>query len=266
MIELTDSSENDEPSATTSNFQGVQFSTRIIPAAKAAFGADWCEVLTLSDEVVGLSIGDVCGHGRDQFATMVTLRQAIRDAAFDGCNPAQILARANTAFCDHRPNDTATAIFAQIDTRARTVTFANAGHPPPLMVGPFGNVFIDFPERDVPFGVQHLIAPVLHTLHAPPATLFIFYTDGVTERERYSSQGPAELALAAHVAYRLPNMPAARIIEEQMLLTGSNRDDASILTAWTPWLPIARKAASRHKIDKHWASMACAAGYRATPM
>src|ERR1700733_8503206 len=95
MIDPIDRDEFSEPATTSAAFQGVRVSTRIMPAARAAQGGDWCEAFTISRDVVALSIGDVCGHGAEKYAAMRALRKAIRDAAWLGLDPAQILTVAN---------------------------------------------------------------------------------------------------------------------------------------------------------------------------
>jgi serine phosphatase RsbU (regulator of sigma subunit) len=247
MIDRSVSSENHEPAATTSLFNGVELATRIMPAAQGTRGADWCEVFTLTEDVVALSIGDVCGHGSEKFATMVDLRQAIRDAAFDGCDPSSTLACANAALKAYDPGETATAYFALLDTRKRTLTFANAGHPPPIMIGPLGSLFIEYADTDIPLGVADSHVATVRTLNTPPATLFVFYTDGVTDRERSTVNGTAQLRAAAEAAYLNPGTPAAAFIEQKLLLMEANSDDAAILTARTPLMPIERPTGARRK-------------------
>jgi hypothetical protein len=67
--------------------------------------------------------------------------------------------------------------------------------------------------------------------------LLVFYTDGVTEHQRKPLEGAAELCNAAIFARKFSALPSAAVIEKQMFLTGANRDDAAILTAWTPPAP-----------------------------
>jgi serine phosphatase RsbU (regulator of sigma subunit) len=176
----------------------------------------------------------MCGHGSEKFDAMVATRQAIRDAAHHGSNPAQTLAKANDLLCCADPLEFATAIFALFNTRQRSLVFANAGHPPPLMAGPFGTFFLEFPEPDLSLGIETGFDPAVHAVSIPGETLLVFYTDGVSERERRPLQGTAQLHDATNVAYRSSSLHAAGVIEEQMSLMGPNPDDAAILTAWTP--------------------------------
>jgi serine phosphatase RsbU (regulator of sigma subunit) len=240
MIDPIETGEFSEPATTSAAFHGVRLSTRIIPAAQAAQGGDWCEAFPVSRDVVALSIGDVCGHGAEKFATMIALRKAIRDAAWLGLDPAQILTLANAFLQSYDPEENATAIFALLDTRSRSLVFANAGHPPPLLTGLLGASFLEFREADLPLGVMVEVLPELHVVNVPPASLLVLYTDGVSERGRKPIDGEAQLLDAATFAYSASHLLSAGVIERQMFLTGANIDDAAILTAWTPGVPVMR--------------------------
>jgi serine phosphatase RsbU (regulator of sigma subunit) len=204
-----------------------------MPAALGACGGDWCEAFVLARDVVALSIGDVCGHGPEKFTAMIALRQAIRDAAWLGLDPAQTLSAANAFLRRYDPDENATAVFALLNTRRRSLAFANAGHPPPLMAGALGALFLAYAQTDLPLGIAAEIVPDLHVVNVPASTLLVFYTDGVSERGQKPIQGEAQLRDAAMFAYQASHLLSAAVIERQMFLTGSNLDDAAILTAWT---------------------------------
>jgi serine phosphatase RsbU (regulator of sigma subunit) len=223
--------------ATSDVFNGVRLSTRLMPALQATRGGDWCETFVVSPEVVALSIGDVCGHGPGTFETMVAMRQVVHDAALRGLDPGQTLAAANHTVCERDPDLHVTAILALLDTHRSTLTFANAGHPPPLAIGPGGARFITYADSDLPLGVVRALVPALHVVTLPPRTLVVLYTDGVTEHERQPLRGEAQLRKAAQSAYKKYAFPTALVIEELMLLTKYNPDDASILTALVPRKP-----------------------------
>jgi serine phosphatase RsbU (regulator of sigma subunit) len=236
-----------EPGTTSSVFRGVRLSTRIMPAALAARGGDWCETFAVSEDVVALSIGDVCGHGAEKFTAMGKVRQTIRDAACRGLDPLQVLAVTNRFLRRYDPEENATAILALLNVRQRSLVFANAGHPPPLMAGPFGVLFLEYPEADFPLGIMAEIAPALHVVSVPAATLLVFYTDGVSEHGRKPIEGESQLRDAAMFAYKASHLASAAVIERQMFLTGSNLDDAAILAAWTLGAPIMRGKSARHE-------------------
>jgi serine phosphatase RsbU (regulator of sigma subunit) len=223
----------EELATTSETFNGVKLSTRTMPAQSAARGGDWCEAFVVSHDVLAISIGDVLGHGDQSFHTMAATRGVIREAARKGFDPARTLATASDFLRSYDPQTHATAVFALLDTRRRAVTFANAGHPAPLMTGPAGAKLLQFPDCELPLGVGTTAIP-MHTVELPPDTLLVFYTDGVTENERDPLSGEEQLRKASSFAYRYSSLPSASVIERQMLLSGANRDDAAILTAWTP--------------------------------
>jgi serine phosphatase RsbU (regulator of sigma subunit) len=245
MIEPVETREISEPGTTSSVFRSIRLTTRIMPAALAARGGDWCEAFAVSEDVVALSIGDVCGHGAEKFAAMGEVRQAIRDAAARGLHPGETLATANRFLRRYDPEENATAVFALFDARRRSLVFANAGHPPPLMAGPFGALFLDFPEADLPLGIVPEIAPAVHVISLPAGTLLVLYTDGVSERGRKPIDGEAQLRDAAIFAYQVSHLASAGVIEKRLFLTGSNLDDVAILTLRTVGTPITRGESAR---------------------
>jgi serine phosphatase RsbU (regulator of sigma subunit) len=219
---------------TSSVFGGFKVSTRIMPAHSARRGGDWCETFALSKHVVALSIGDVCGHGLAAFEAMLLTRQFVRDGAAWGLDPSQTLAQVNQALCREERGFYATAIFGLLDTRRNTFTFANAGHPPPLLAGAFGEYFLEFGNGDLLLGMSKAAIAQLHVVTIPAETLLVLYTDGIIERQRDVILGQRQLRNAATLAYRSSALSAAPVIERQMFLAGSSHDDAALLTARAP--------------------------------
>jgi serine phosphatase RsbU (regulator of sigma subunit) len=237
MIDPVGGPEVPEPASMSWTIHSVRLSTRIIAAGREPRGGDWCEAFAVSDEIMALSIGDVCGHGAEKFAAMIATRQAIREAVLLGRDPAQALAAGHRFLRGFDPDEYATALLGFLNLRERTLVFANAGHPPPLMASPREACYLEYAETDLPLGIEDSFAPALRAVNVPPSTLLVFYTDGVTEHDRKPLQGADELRSAALFATKFSALPTASVIERQMFLTGSNRDDAALLTAWTPPVP-----------------------------
>jgi serine phosphatase RsbU (regulator of sigma subunit) len=223
-----------ELASASSVVDGFRLSLRIMPARGAARGGDWCETFVVSDHVVALSIGDVCGSGLDAFDEMLEVRSAVRNEALRGLGPARALASVNRTLCRQRPETYVSAIFGLLDTNRHTLTFANGGHPPPLMVWPFGQRFLEIGGGDFLLGIDADAHPAVHVVKVPADTLLVFYTDGVIEHARDAILGQAQLLDAAAFAHHYSALPAAPVIERQMSLTGSNHDDAAILAVRAP--------------------------------
>lgn len=217
-------------------FHGAQVSTRILAAARGERGGDWCEAFDIGNGVIALSIGDVCGHGEEKYAAMQSLRDTIREAALQGFDPARALAEAHALLRRNDPDEYATALLAFLNIGRHKLTFANAGHPPPLMCSAEGHVYLDSGGYDPPLGIEDAFVPALRGVDVPEATLLVLYTDGVTEHDRKPLHGEAELRAAGIFAYNFPSLPPASVIERQMGLMGSNDDDVAILTVWMPRL------------------------------
>jgi serine phosphatase RsbU (regulator of sigma subunit) len=239
-----------KPPASRASFRGAALTVWNAPAGNHPAGGDWCEVFAISDHVLAFSIGDVCGHGVSASNEMVAMREAIDAAARDFCDPADVLKRANVIACRHERAVPVTAVVALLDTSANTLTFANAGHPPPLTVGTRGHLFLERYPADVPLGIGGEHTAISHVIEVPPRTLIVFYTDGLTEHERDPIKGERQLRLAAAHAYRKPRSNAAQTIVRRILSDSSAADDVAILTVRTParWsgrvstLPPARRA------------------------
>ncbi len=225
---------SNEHTSSCAIFNGVCISTRVGPARAAKRGGDWCDVFVVSNDRVALSVGDVCGHGDSSYEAMVGIRQTIRDAATDGCEPTAVLAEANRYVRARDRSLTSTAIVAFLDTRCNFMSFASAGHPPLLLVTSSGARYVTSLDVDLPLGIDDALDPLPHVVSTPPNTLVVMYTDGVTEHERLPLRGEEQLRTAASSAYWNPRSPTAIAIQEAMFARGSNRDDAAILTAWLP--------------------------------
>jgi serine phosphatase RsbU (regulator of sigma subunit) len=237
---------DDEPSRSyqrlsVARINGAQVSTSIIPAGRAEGGGDWCEAFALGANLIALSIGDVCGHGMVKHAAMQALRGSIHDALADGATPAAAIEIANDFLRAYDCDENATAIVGIVDMRRRTLRFANAGHPPPLMAGAWGATFLEVPLADVPLGIGARVDATTHVVNIAPTTLVVLYTDGVSEHERDPITGAAELFAATLLAYEVPMTIPAALIEERLVLTDANRDDAAILTLRMPPAPIVRR-------------------------
>jgi serine phosphatase RsbU (regulator of sigma subunit) len=212
----------------------VQLSARIIAAANEMRGGDWCEAFVVGDGVIALSIGDVCGHGKTKYAAMIAIRRAIHDASRRGLDPSRVLAEAHRFLRGYDRDEYATAFLGYFHVEQRRLDFANAGHPPPLVCSAEGATYLEYPEYDLPLGIEDTHVPVLRTIDIPDASLLVLYSDGVTEHDRKPLNGEAELRDAAIFAYNFAAVPTAGIIEQRMNLGGLNHDDVAILTALTP--------------------------------
>ena len=123
---------------------------RYVPAAEAArVGGDWYDAFLQRDGSPVVVIGDVVGHDTAAAAAMGQLRGLLRGIAhFSGAGPAEVLRGLDEAIVHMHTETLATAAVARSGahdgdaggwTRLR---WANAGHPPPIVLAPDGTVTV----------------------------------------------------------------------------------------------------------------------------
>lgn len=229
-------------------------------------GGDWFDAFDLPDGRIGLSIGDVAGHGLDASLTGGKLRQAIVTLAFTLEDPAAILADLDRMLSYQQSDSIATALVAFLDPGLTTLTYASAGHPAPLIARSQGRPAEELPAMGTPMGAHLGVVPVTYRFPLPPDCLLAFYTDGLIEFSRDILQAHQRLretlgALAGDATVQRP----ANVIKELVLAGARPCDDAALLLlqfasqrvpALRPPRPELARRWRFHSSDAHTASTA----------
>jgi serine phosphatase RsbU (regulator of sigma subunit) len=230
------------------------------PALDARAGGDWSEMFAIATDVVGLTIGDVSGHGAAVAATMKAMSAAVVAALRDVRVPSDALATANIVAHDLCAGVVVTAIAAVLDHRLGTLTFANAGHPPPLLVTSSGHAFLTQTSADLPLGIFSRYRAADYVIALPPDALVVFYTDGVTEHDRDPIVGELELVAATQRAHRRRHLNDARAIAREVFVGGRGTDDAAAIALRTPptdpRVRNSRRFAIQYRDRSSWAARA----------
>src|SRR5947209_2192783 len=213
---------------------GLRLAARYLPGgAGSEVGGDWYDALALPDGRLALVMGDVAGRGVVAAATMGQLRSALRAYALDGAGPAEVLERLNTFAVQLTGEGMATVVVLLLDPTRQTLRYANAGHPPPVLVGPEDTTFLD-EARGVPLGV--LEAPGYQEAAAAltPGTTVVLYTDGlVEERGRTLEEGFERLRVAIAGGGSDPE-PLCEAILGGTLGEATSSDDVTFVVATSP--------------------------------
>jgi anti-sigma regulatory factor (Ser/Thr protein kinase) len=202
------------------------------PAVEAMrVGGDWYTVTPLGPARVGVSAGDVAGHGLDAAAVMSQLRSALSAAALTSGDPAAVLGLLDRYARGLPGGAFATAAYAVIDTAAGTMDYTCAGHPYPLIVTADGGIRYLDGSRRAPLAATSSggIVPA-ERAPLPPGSLLLLYTDGLIERRGESlDAGFAQLAQAAAGCARLPASAACATLLDQMAGPDGYGDDVAIV-------------------------------------
>ncbi|WP_405148185.1 serine/threonine-protein phosphatase [Sphaerisporangium sp. NBC_01403] len=175
----------------------AHIAVRYVPAEKtSSLGGDWYEATTLPDGRVLLAIGDVAGHGLPAIAQMAQLRHALVGLAMTGEPPDRLLAWLNRLVCHRMGEGTATAIVGHLDPLTGLFTWAQAGHPPPILVR--GGVARQLsPPEGVVLGASLELPYALGSLSLCPGDLLLLFTDGLVERRGRDIDEGLALTVAA---------------------------------------------------------------------
>ncbi|MGC0419571.1 PP2C family protein-serine/threonine phosphatase [Embleya sp. AB8] len=209
---------------------GIEVATRYFPAEQdSKVGGDWYDALALPGGDVLLAVGDMSGHGIAAASGMSTLRGALQGVAMTGAGPAAMLAALNRIVVHTLPADkVATAVCARFEPVARVLTWAQGGHPPPLLYrdglgralrAPYGMLLgaVDEPEF------------VEDRVELRPGDVLLIFTDGLVERRGRGTEEAVEALLT--LGPRLAGADARTCVDVVLSRLGHTRyeDDACVM-------------------------------------
>ncbi|MFJ8539728.1 SpoIIE family protein phosphatase [Streptomyces sp. NPDC093591] len=233
----------------------LEVASSYLPAdPSGGVGGDWFDVIPLSGARVGLVVGDVVGHGITAAATMGRLRTAVQTLADMEMPPDELLAhlddlvlrlseehpdggtaetagaaeaaqRSTTAFLG------ATCLYAVYDPVNRRCTMARAGHPPPVVVAPDGQVTFPEPPAGPPLGLGG-IAFESCEIELAENSLLGLYTDGLVQAaDRDMERGMSRLGdLLSRRDLDLGTLCSSAV---RGIVPGPQPDDIALLLART---------------------------------
>ncbi len=217
--------------STLPEIAGLDLAVRYLPATDGVnVGGDWYDVFPLTGNRVGLVIGDVVGHDVTSASIMGQVRNMLRAYAVDRVYPSDVLHRTKTAFAQLLPDAMATVIYAVLDPATGDLSYANAGHPPPVCTS--GTSPVDYLNvaGGTMLGVPGDGAFATGYRRLPPGAGLLFYTDGLIEsRDRDISDGLAALASAMHQARGLTADQTCTTVRTALLAGASRADDVCLL-------------------------------------
>jgi signal transduction histidine kinase/DNA-binding response OmpR family regulator/serine phosphatase RsbU (regulator of sigma subunit) len=217
-------------------------------------GGDWYTATTLDDHArIGVSVGDVVGHGLAGATTMSQLRSALGAAALTSLDPTAVIDLLDS-YATRVPGAAgSTVAYAVIDAPNETVSYSCAGHPYPLLIRPDGTATYLEGGRRPPLASAPLGASKPSgRSELPVGSLLLLYTDGLIERRGESlDDGLQRLAGVAATCVRLPAGDVCATLLAAMTPPNGYSDDVALVivrpTGTTPdSLVLALPADSAH--------------------
>lgn len=216
----------------------LHLAARYRPAGHAQLvGGDWYDAYLGARGTTSLVIGDVAGHDIDAAATMGQLRTMLRMADHDGARTAiEVLATVDRACETFGYGVFATALVARIEpcspgSAARSIRWASAGHPPPLVLHGDGTVEVLDSPPGLPLGVAPERPRPEHHTTLPAGSTLLLYTDGLIESRGHDMD--VGLARLVEVLGRSSELDLERLCDRIVteLLPGAGADDDVALIA-----------------------------------
>lgn len=207
-----------------------------------AVGGDFFDILTLSDNEVGIFISDVAGHGMRAALVVATIRGLIEELSSMATDPGAFLTQMNRAyngiFSQTEQLTFTTAFYTVLDLRTGEMRYTTAGHPFPYVLHRRQNqvtlVASSGGAKGPALGLFEEAAYQTGSALLTPDDLLFLYTDGLSEvegpgRELYEDHKMAQ-ALEKNMALT-PEVLLPEMVEDARRHSGRQdfEDDVCLL-------------------------------------
>jgi sigma-B regulation protein RsbU (phosphoserine phosphatase) len=143
---------------------------------------DFYDFFDLPGGKLGLVIADVADKGMPAALFMTLIRTLLRAEARDSNSPAEVLAGVNALLVpDAQKGMFVTLVYGVLDPESGVLTYANAGHNPPLWVKKQAVEIESLNKSGMALGVYEGSEIDDRMIHLQPGDYLVLYTDGVTE-------------------------------------------------------------------------------------
>jgi PAS domain S-box-containing protein len=192
-------------------------------------GGDWYDAFSLEGCPLVLVVGDVAGHGIDAASLMGRVRNGLRAYAVDEPDPAQLLRRVHGLLRALDPDSMVTAVVASYDPGTRVLTWARAGHPPPLLCDRHGRTRFLEDVNATPLGTLGKNFSSAR-VELDEGALVVLYTDGLIERrDHLIDDGLAWLAERTRALCTESADAICRSLVEHSFASTPSTDDICVL-------------------------------------
>ena len=157
----------------------VQLAARYAPLAAVA--GDFYDIVPLAAGDLALLVADVSGHGVPAALIASMVKVSFAAAISETEDPGAVLQRMNRTLCGMFERSFVTAACAILRPHAGTITYALAGHPPPLLQADAHGKTQLLDERGIFLGVMVSASYATETVPIGPGARLILYSDGITE-------------------------------------------------------------------------------------
>jgi serine phosphatase RsbU (regulator of sigma subunit) len=196
------------------------------PAAGPAAGGDFYDAIELGDGRIAVLVGDVSGHGPEALERTNAIRAELRVALETGSTPREALQTVGRCMPSMPTGMFATVVAAVHDPRAGTLTYATAGHPPPIVIGPGAHEPITVASSP-PLGIGLPTGLRETTMTLRPGSVVCLFTDGLMEAHAGGRMLGRE-RLAGLVKGLAPDAGADALLDAVIAAADETSDDMAV--------------------------------------
>jgi phosphoserine phosphatase RsbU/P len=209
------------------SIEGLELAARFTPGAEVEVGGDWYDALPLPSGELAVVIGDVAGKGLRAATLMGELRAGLRAYAIEGGGPMETLTRLNRLA--QRSSQMATVVLLHVAPDLGRLTYASAGHLPPLLLAADGSArYLEGGASTPLLALREGVADGSAGL--APGDCVVLYTDGLVERRREPIDESLErLRSAAEGFEGAVEALCDHLIEMLEPPAGSAQDDTAVI-------------------------------------
>lgn len=182
--ELRAASRHQNSSTRLSTVPSSGLDIAIRAASASELSGDLCEICPLDSSRTLLALGDAVGHSIPAAMVMAVARGALRALLYDDktgdWEPSELVRRINRTLCSSSGSEQfMSVVTGVIDQRTRTLTYCNAGHPPPWMLRRGERTQLK--SHGMLCGVLSEAVYTQSQVTLEPGDLLVLFTDGVSE-------------------------------------------------------------------------------------
>jgi hypothetical protein len=145
-----------------------------------AAGGDFYDAFELQDGRAAVLVGDVSGHGADALEATNSVRSQLHALLDAGLGPREAIAMVGERTPPQLAGRFTTVVVAVHDPAAGTLTYATAGHAPPIILGSAADELLSA-GASPPIGVGIRTGLRETTVALPSGSVACLYTDGLVE-------------------------------------------------------------------------------------
>lgn len=198
-------------------------------------GGDLYDIIATDDRSLAVCIGDMPGKSVYGLVHLSLVHSHMRAAILEGRGPADVARVVNEHVYDAlQPDNYAPLFVASIDASARTITFVNCGHLPPLLIraGEAGEC-VELITGDMVIGGKRGVEYHQRVLPLQAGDTLVCYTDGVVEArgkggEEFGAQRLVEV-VRSHVGLSAEGLAQAITRASDAYSRTPQEDDRTVL-------------------------------------